>query len=1249
MQQDPQGRRQGLIGKIDFPKELPIVGQREEISRAIQNNQVVIIAGETGSGKTTQLPKICLALGRGTDAIIGHTQPRRLAARTVAQRIARELDTPLGQVVGYQVRFTDNVSDSTCIKLMTDGILLAEIQRDRLLKAYDTIIIDEAHERSLNIDFLLGFLKRLLPRRPDLKLIITSATIDIESFSRHFDEAPIIEVSGRTYPVETIYLDPVDDRDQGVQRQIASLVEDIDAGRFGPRGDVLIFQSGERDIRELAKVLRRHTQLDVLPLYARLSQAEQNRVFDVVAGRGIRVILATNVAETSLTVPGIRYVIDPGEARISRYSFRTKVQRLPIEQISQASANQRQGRCGRVEAGVCIRLYSEDDFCGRPAFTDPEIKRTNLGAVILQMLLLRLGSVEDFPFIDPPDSRMVRDGYKLLEELGAVSSGGDLTETGRQMARLPVDPRLGRMVIAAAGQDCLEQVLIIASALAVQDPRERPADKQQQSDQCHARYKHKRSDFMGWLNLWRYFEEQRQALSQNQLRKLCQREFLSFLRLREWRDVHFQLTIACRQIKLKPRAAPPQEENYDGIHIALLSGLLSNIGQFHENGEYQGSRNRKLYIFPGSSLFRSGPKWLMAAEIVETSRVYARTVAAINPEWVLGINTDLLKYHFYGPRWQARSGRVMAYQRITLYGLTVADKRSVHYAPINPIESRELLIREGLIAGKYRQPPGFLKHNLRLVEELEAIESRTRRRDIVADEQVLFDFYDQRLPDDAYTAGRIRGWLKRNRGADQDLRIAREILLARDPGETVGQQFPDYLDWADMRFPLSYLFEPGNIADGVSVTVPVALLNRVPRFRFGWLVPGLIREKCIQLVKGLPKAKRKHLVPAPDYVDRALTGLEADDVDLLEILARRLSQLGGVELSARDWALDKLDDYYRMNIRVVDAEGELLQQGRNLELLIADLRGAMRHTITSAKEQSPARSGVTRWDIGDLPEEWRFRQAGVDIVAYPALMDAGDDIAVELFDYPEQAQSQHRLGLIRLLRLQSGQQLRYLRKQMLRGNQYNLVLAGAGLDRGQILEDLIDASYAQAMRIEDNTPYKEEAFNAMLERGKGEIISAALELEKILLNTLQVLTEVRTKLAAFDSGKWPDTRSDIEMQLGRLFASGFMRDTPAQWLAQYPRYVKALRIRLEQLAGQYAKDQKYVSLLEALGEPLCQVEKSRPALHVVCGEASLYRWMLEEFRVSLFAQSLGTRQPVSEKRLLAQWQKVENWLKHNPN
>lgn len=1238
------------IPTIHYPQELPISQRREELAAAIAANQVVIVAGETGSGKTTQLPKVCLELGRGGSKRIGHTQPRRLAARTVAARIAAELNTQLGELVGYQVRFHDQVSDATAVKLMTDGILLAEMQRDKLLTAYDTLIIDEAHERSLNIDFLLGYLKRILPKRPDLKVIVTSATIDVESFSKHFEDAPIIEVSGRTFPIETHYLPPVPEQQDTQEEQIRKVVEDIDARVYGPRGDVLVFLPGERDIRETAKVLRHVDGVEVLPLYARLTQAEQNRVFEEGRRRaGLRVVLATNVAETSLTVPGIRYVIDTGVARISRYSHRTKLQRLPIEAISRASADQRRGRCGRVGPGVCLRLYSEEDFVQRAEFTDPEIRRTNLAAVVLQMLMLRLGDIARFPFIDPPDPRMVRDGYKLLEELGAVTAGGKLTSIGKQLAQLPTDPRLGRMVLAASKQGVLEEILIIASALAVQDPRERPADKQAQADQLHARFKHKRSDFMAFLNLWHYYEEQRQELSQNQLRKLCKKEFLAFMRMREWRDVHRQLRIACRQLKLPaPQRDSPGDERYDDVHKALLSGLLSNVAQWHEGRDYLAARNRKLQIFPGSALSKKPPKWLVAAEIVETGRVYARQVASIDPRWAVDINPDLLKKHHYQPRWQARRGQVVAYERVSLYGLTLSDKQSVHYGPINPVEARELMIREGLIPGRVQRPPGFLKHNLALIASLEKLEAKTRRRDILAEEQVQFDFYDAHLPDDVCTAARLQSWLKRDRDAAQLLRMSKELLKSSDPGGAVGDQFPDSLRFEDLELRLSYEFEPGGEADGVSITVPVALLNRVPRLRLEWLVPGMLREKCIALVKGLPKEKRKHLVPVPDYVDKALAAMQAADTDLLQRLAEQLSAQGRVKVSRSDLAAARLDSYYQMNIRIVDAHGKLLAQSRDFSALAAQFKEDSQRSLTTPERDSPARADIVQWDFDSLPQQWRFRQAGVDIVGYPALVDHGQSVAIELCDYPWQAQHEHRLGVLKLLRLGNAQSVKYLRKQLLRGNEYSLLLARAKLDREELVEDIIDGAFVDAMQLAERLPYQREDFTAMQAAGRANIVTSGTELESLIKAVLAVLGDVQRHLLALPARNAQDTGKDISAQLKRLLEPAFVRDTPLLWLQQYPRYFKALRQRLERLAGQYPKDQKYTELLANLGQPLDELLAMRPLLLTLCEPAMAYRWLLEEFRVSLFAQNLGTRQAVSEKRLRQKWVEVQAWLIENP-
>jgi ATP-dependent helicase HrpA len=1225
--------------KIEYPPDLPISIRRDEISAALAEHQVVIIAGETGSGKTTQLPKICLELGRGEQRRIGHTQPRRLAARTVARRIAEELGEELGATVGYQVRFTDRVGPDTRVKLMTDGILLAEIQRDRKLRQYDTLIIDEAHERSLNIDFLLGYLKQLLPLRPDLKLVITSATIDVESFSRHFDSAPVIEVSGRSYPIQTHYLEPASG-EAGSVEHAAQAVEAIHALDYGPQGDALVFLSGEREIRELALLLRRRQLqgLEVLPLYARLSQAEQNRVFDTRSRRGMRVVLATNVAETSLTVPGIRYVVDTGYARISRYSVRSKLQRLPVEAVSQASANQRQGRCGRVGEGVCLRLYSEQDFLGRPEFTEPEIQRTNLAAVILSMLRLKLGVVEDFPFIDPPDSRLVRDGYLLLEELTAVDRGGKMTPLGERMAGLPVDPRFSRMLAAAAENGSLTEVLVIASALSVQDPRERPVDKQQAADELHRRFWDERSDFLAWLNLWNYYEEQRQSLSKSQLRKLCQREFFAFMRMREWRDVHFQLTLACRQAGLHFNRAPA---HYESVHRALLTGLLGNLAQWQEGREYLGARNRKLQLYPGSSQAKKRPKWLLAAEIVETSQVFARCVAWIDPAWALDINPGLLKHHDYEPRWQARSGRVMAWRRSSLYGLVIADRQRIHYGAVNPVEARVILIRAALVEGRMKQPPGFLLHNLALVEELEALESKARRRDLVADEQAVFEFYDERLPDSITTARHLQGWLRKNPGADTALRLSREQLLLRAVDEELGNQFPDRLDWDDLSLALSYHFEPGHPEDGVSVTIPVGLLNRVPRHRFDWLVPGLLREKCIALARGLPKALRKQMVPVPDYVDRALAEMLPADVPLVDALAERFRVLAGVRIDVGDWLLSELDDYYRMNIRIVDADGELLRQGRDLDALVEESREQTRESLVVAEDSAAFPTGLTRWELGDLPQRRRTQQAGIEIESYPALEDCGDSVSVALFDYPQQAELAHRAGLTRLFRLQCAQQVRYLRKNILRGNDANLLLAGGGLDREQILDDLVNAVFARAFLSLPELPRSEAAFNTALQRGRGELVGIGDDYERVLLNSFGSLVEVRTRLAGLSGSQWEYARQDIESQLEGLLAPDFLYRTPWRRIREYPRYCKALATRLERIAAQPAKDRGHTETLAELGKPLLGYLAEQPAALEISDALAEYRWMLEELRVSFFAQSLGTSQPVSAKRLAEQWVAVE--------
>lgn len=1230
---------------IDFPEQLPVSERRADIETAIREHQVVILAGETGSGKTTQLPKICLNLGRGREQRIGHTQPRRIAARTVAQRIAEELNTPLGELVGYQIRFNDTVSDASAIKLMTDGILLAELTHDRDLSAYDTLIIDEAHERSLNIDFLLGYLRQLLPRRPDLKVIVTSATIDVERFSQHFSDAPIIEVSGRTYPVDVQYLGETEDRDEGVRQQIADLLADIEQGRFGRRGDALVFLPGERDIRELAKALRYNERLRVLPLYARLSQAEQNRVFQS-GGAGMRVVLATNVAETSLTVPGIRYVIDPGEARISRYSARSRLQRLPIEPISQASANQRMGRCGRLSDGVCFRLYSETDFLGRPAFTDPEIRRTNLAAVVLRMLELGLGDVERFPFIDPPDPKVVRDGYRLLEELGAVSARGKLTALGQRLARLPVDPRLGRMLLAAHEGGCLAEVLVIVSAMSIQDPRERPAEKQAQADQAHARFQHPRSDFLSWLALWRYYEEQRQALSQNQLRKLCQREYLAFMRMREWRDIHAQLVIACRQLGFRVPPQLPEEEAYEAIHQALLTGLLGNVAQRDEGKQFNATRNRKIVVFPGSGQYKKPPPWLVAGEVVETTQVYARQCAAIEPEWLLRVNPRVLKRHHYEPAWQRRSGRVMAKERVTLYGLTISDGTRVHFGDIDPRAARTIFIRDGLVSGNVIKPPSFLKDNLSLMRSVEELESRTRRRDLLIEEEALVQFYEERLGDQCVGMTSLIKWLKQDPNRETSLRLTREQILVRDPGAAVEAQFPPTLHWQGVDYQLRYQFEPGRQNDGVSITIPLPLLNRAPRYLFDWLVPGLLRDKCIALIKGLPKGLRKQLVPAPDVVDAAISELVAEDTDLCAALSQVLKRQRGVQVAPGDWQTEALEDFYRMNIRVVDASGKLLGQGRDMAVLVAEFRSG-EPAAAAPQANSPERSQVERWDFGDLPPVWKSRAAGLEVIAHPALVAEENQVAIRLLDYPGEAAIAHADGLVAMAIKQASQVVKSLRKSLLAGNELTLVFAAVEIDRKRLVEDLIAAVAHQSLQLIE-APRSEAAFKDWFDRLRAEWHSEAVRLGEQLAEALKAWAAARGAASRLASNDYADSQRDCWANMAALLTSETLRSAGSEWLAQYPRYAKAADHRMSRLNGQYLKDQKALELLAPWLAQCESAEASYPGLLRLSAAAHQFRWMLEEFRVSLFAQQMKTRLPVSAKRLEQQWQQVNHWIEKNP-
>ncbi len=1233
---------------FEFPLSLPINERKEDIERLIQSNQVVIIAGETGSGKTTQLPKMLLAMGRGEAGLIGHTQPRRLAARSVAARISSELGCELGSAVGYQVRFTDQVTDQTRLKLMTDGILLAEIQHDRLLKRYDTLIIDEAHERSLNIDFLLGYLRRLLPKRPDLKIIITSATIDVERFSDYFRGAPIIQVEGRTFPVEVQYAPSADERIE-LTDQVVTQLGMIDQGHYGKRGDVLVFLPGEREIRDVAKALKGSEQYDVLPLYARLSASEQNRVFQMQSRRGIRVVLSTNVAETSLTVPGIRYVIDSGLARISRYSYRSKLQRLPIEPISQASANQRKGRCGRVAEGVCIRLYDEDDFQSRSEFTDPEIKRTNLAQVILQMRLLRLGDVTRFPFIEPPDPRLIRDGFRLLEELGAVDKKQDLTPLGYQLARLPLDPRLGRMLVAAVDKSVLAEVLVIVSALAVQDPRERPSDKREQSDSSHRRFEDERSDFLAWINTWRYLESQREALSANQFKQLCQKEFFNYLRVREWRDTHRQLLLACKANQWRVGAIP-DELDYEAIHRSLLTGLLGFIATHHEGPDYEGARQQKLRIFPASTLHKKRQKWLMAAEIVETSQVYARTCAAIEPEWAIEVNPVLLKHHYYEPRWQMRSGRVMAYQRVSLYGLTLVDKQSVHFGPIDPLAAREVFIRDALVAQRIKPTPSFMRHNMRLMTEVLELEEKTRRRDLVATEDALSQFYGDRLPNGVYSAATLSKALKRDGGLNERLKFSREQLLVNTVADHAVAQFPDTWVWRELELRLKYQFEPGKQRDGVTLIVPQALVNRLPRYLPQWLVPGMLQDKLIALVKTLPKRLRKQLVPVPDKVAAAVAVMQPSDEPLLQALAQALRKTAGVAINPEDFSPESLEPYYQMNIQILNEDGQLHAEGRDLSDLIERLRSTEQIEPTAVRQVLEKSVGHTQWDFEDLKPSIQFKQAGTLITSFPALKDSGDSVSVELFDYPETAEVTHRQGLLRLAKTSDRGLVRDLQRHAFRSSEAQKALLSSGIERGVLLDAMISMALLPSLRKPSGELLRTKAeFQSAVASNKRAIIDRTQRYEKLLLQAATQLGQARNLLAKLPShNELKASERDARQHLQRLMSVEHWLDWPEAMFEQLPRYAKALTWRLERVQSQLPKDQRSVLILEPLEQQWCEIIAKRPTMAVVCEPVCAYHWMLEEFRVSLFAQQLGTKMPVSEKRLGQQWDRVKQWVLEHP-
>ena len=1414
-------KRLAALPKPEFDNTLPVHEKLEEIKKAVAENQVTIICGETGSGKTTQLPKICLELGRGAAGLIGHTQPRRLAARSVAERIAEELKSEIGSAVGYKVRFTDHTSRDACVKLMTDGILLAETQIDRYLAAYDTIIIDEAHERSLNIDFLLGYLKQLLPRRPDLKVIITSATIDAERFSQHFNGAPVLEVSGRTYPVEILYrpLTSKDEDDAEVELTDAIVYAADELARYG-EGDILVFLPGEREIREAAEALRKSTLRrndEILPLFARLSHAEQHKIFHP-SGAKRRIVLATNVAETSLTVPGIKYVIDTGLARVKRYSARAKVEQLHVEKISQAAARQRSGRCGRVSAGVCIRLFSEEDFNSRTEFTDPEIVRSNLAAVILRMAALKLGDVAAFPFLEMPDSRYINDGFQVLLELGAVNEHNGLTKLGEQMARLPIDPKIARILLAAKKHDCMAEILVIASALSIQDPRERPLEARDAAAKAHERFTDKQSDFLAYLNIWDSFQRERdKGLSNKQLVQWCRQYFLSHLRMREWRELHHQLAQTAIEMGLTTREAafrrPPEvkqltssenagdqdlsaklkqkqldkkqhraqiraakEAGYEQIHRALLTGLIANVGMKSPDGnDYTGARGSRFHLFPASALFKAKPKWVMAAELVETTKLYARDVAAIQPEWIEQEAPHLVRYHYFEPHWEQKRGEVIASERVTLYGLTVLPRRPVSYGRIAPEEAREIFIRSALVAQECDLKADFFVHNKKLIKEITELEHKSRRQDVLVDDEALFAFYHERLPD-FYTADAVSGSLhpanpqqtapspvgegwgegktvaaqtkfsatsasplpnplpqereqsatastvsgslhptnlqrsspspvgegrgegktvaaqtnfsaaavsplpnplpqEREQGATvstvsddpkpkkqpappkgrlkplplADIRtfqawlktaerdnprllfLSRDDLMQHAAAHITEEQFPKHWQTADGKFKLSYRFEPHHPLDGVTLTLPLTVLNRISPAALEWLVPGMIREKIQLQIKALPKQIRRICVPVPEFITQFLSQNPDRNAPILPQLAQAIAKTAGdirilEQINQDEWAAFRLPEHCYFNLRIIDDGGQELAMGRDL-IQIQQQLGKAAATTFRDNTQEFERDNVTAWDIGTLPESIKFARGKQQLTGYLGLQKEKDGrIALRLFDTTEAAEQAHRQGVIELMKLQLKEQVKDLNKGIQGFTQAAMLLKHINADT--LRDDLTQAVCDRAFIGEDELPRNEKAFKEQIKRARSRLPAVKEALSRYLQETAAAYAELNSKL-----GKHPLTHL-LRLRLQTLLAAGFASHTPwAQW-PRLPIYLKAMTLRLEKYSSNPARDAAREADIQEL-EQMWQ-EKTDSLVkqgHPVSDDLAAFRWLIEELRVSLFAQELKTPYPVSVKRL----------------
>ncbi|OOF42911.1 ATP-dependent RNA helicase HrpA [Rodentibacter rarus] len=1229
-------RESAVKNPIVFPADLPVSQRRAEIEKLLSEHQVIVVAGETGSGKTTQLPKMCLALGLGRLGMIGHTQPRRIAARSVATRIAEELQTELGDLVGYKVRFNDQISENTQIKLMTDGILLAEIQTDRFLNQYSCLIIDEAHERSLNNDFILGYLKQLLPRRPDLKIIITSATIDVERFSKHFNNAPIIEVSGRTYPVEVRYRPIADEEDQDQLQGILNAVEELQAEG---RGDILIFMNGEREIRDTAEALQKQNlkHTEILPLFARLSAQEQNKIFHP-SGLN-RIVLATNVAETSLTVPGIKYVIDPGTARISRYSYRTKVQRLPIEPISQASANQRKGRCGRVSEGICVRLYSEEDFNSRPEFTDPEILRTNLASVILQMTALGLDDIEAFPFVDAPDRRHIQDGVKLLEELEAFETiktkSGEkrrLTQTGRQLAQLPVDPRLAKMLLSAVNFACVYEAMVIVSALSIQDPRERPTEKQQAADEKHRRFADKKSDFLAFLNLWHYVQEQQKNLSKNQFRRQCQKDFLNYLRIREWQDIYHQIRLSAREMGLPINSEKAQ---YQQIHSALLSGLLSHIGLKEvEKQQYLGARNAHFAIFPNSVLFKKQPKWVMAAELVETSKLWGRMAAEIEPEWIEPLAEHLVKKSYAEPRWSKFRGAVIADEKVSLYGVPIVQARAVNYGAIDPIVSREIFIQSALVEGNWHTKHHFFKQNQRLINEIEELEHKTRRRDILVDERALFEFYDQRIGTEVVSQKHFDTWWKKASKQDGELLNFERAFLINEGADKVSKlDFPNFWHQGNLKLKLTYQFEPGTEADGVTVHIPLPLLNQVEMTGFDWQIPGLREELVIALIKSLPKTYRRHFVPAPNYAKAFLGRAVPLEKTLLDTLIYELRRMTGVTVEAEHWNWAQIPSHLKMTFRVVDEKGKKLAESMDLDRLKFDLKERVQESLSAVADDAIEQTGVHVWNFADLPQFYEQKKQGFSVKAFPALVDEKESVGIKLFETEFEQKVAMQQGLRRLLLLNVPSPIKYLHEKLPNKAKLGLYFTPFGrvLD---LIDDCIACAVDKLITDFGGFVWSEEGFEKLRDVVRENLNEVTVDIAQKVEQILTFSHGLNQRLKGKMDFTMAFALSDIKSQLSGLVYQGFVQKSGYSRLPDLLRYLQAIDKRIDKLAQDVNRDRAAMLRVEQVQQAYQQLLAKLPKSKPISDEVAEIRYMIEELRVSLFAQQLGTKYQVSDKRIL---------------